>query len=83
MNKSQVDQDFEYWISFAERNGQFPELVAELKNRADEKGRAEAVELLQAVFRMRFRGYLAIATRILVTALLVAATFFVLSKIGG
>jgi len=55
-NKKQIDEDFEYWIAWAERTKAFPNLVAELRTRADETGRKEAVALLQAIDTRRRSG---------------------------
>ncbi len=52
-NKGQVDKDFEHWITWAENTKAFPNLVAELRTRADETGRMEAVALLQAIHTRR------------------------------
>lgn len=53
MSKNQTDKDFEYWIAWAERTKAFPNLVTELKTRADETGRKEAVAFLQAIHTRR------------------------------
>lgn len=55
-NKKQIDEAFEYWIAWAERTKAFPNLVAELRTRADETGRKEAVALLQAIDTRRRSG---------------------------
>ena len=52
-NKKQIDKDFEYWIAWAERTKALPNLVAELRTRADETGRKEAVVLLRAIHTRR------------------------------
>lgn len=58
-NKKQIDKDFEYWIAWAERTKALPNLVVELRTRADETGRKEAVALLRAIHtgrRSEIRG---------------------------
>jgi hypothetical protein len=52
-NKGRIDKDFEHWIAWAENTKAFPNLVAELRTRADETGRKEAVALLQAIHTRR------------------------------
>ena len=76
-NKKQIDEDFEYWIAWAERTKAFPNLVAELRTRADETGRKEAVALLQTIHIRRRseirRGIIAVMLIIVIIVSTVAA----------
>ena len=81
-NKGQIDKDFEHWITWAENTKAFPNLVAELRTRADETGRKEAVALLQTIHIRRRseirRGIIAtvlIIVTIVSTVTMIIATF--------
>lgn len=83
MNKTKTDIEFEKMIAWAESTGAFPDLVAELRNRADQTGRAEAVELLKALQSVRrpFPSY--IITIVLLMILAAAAIFTFNAVLGG
>lgn len=82
MNKTRTDIEFEEMLAWAKSIGGFDNLVAELRTRDDQEGRAEAVKLLKALQRTR-PTYPAFVRNVVLLAVVGVIAFFIFSAILG